>query len=52
MTTGMSAPPIGMMSKTPSASETSVMSQKKRRRLRGVEERDQEHEPDAKSAVD
>ena len=28
MTTGMSAPPIGMMSSTPSASETSAMSQK------------------------
>ncbi len=29
MTTGMSAPPIGMMSITPSASETSAISQKK-----------------------
>ena len=29
MTTGMSAPPIGMMSSTPSASDTSAMSQKK-----------------------
>ncbi len=29
MTTGMSAPPIGMMSKRPSASEMSVMIQKK-----------------------
>ena len=29
MTTGMSAPPIGMMSNTPSASATSAISQKK-----------------------
>ena len=28
MTTGMSAPPIGMISSTPSASESSAISQK------------------------
>ena len=52
MTTGMSAPPIGMMSRTPSASDVEGDEPEAQRRLGGVEERDQEHERDAEPAVD
>ena len=52
MTTGMSAPPIGTMMSTPSASETSVISQKTIGALGEEEDDDQHDQRDGERDVD